>query len=119
MPEGFSDAEQACWRGIVAELQTVPGLLAAANRGVIELVSRLEPMMRSAAVVVRDQGSTLECHDADGRLKFVQTRPDATFVLKTGALLKGLYAELGLSPSGRCRVALTPEPAGRQARFDS
>src|SRR4051812_28144727 len=71
MPEGLSEAERACWHGIVAELQTVPGLLAAADRGVMELIARLEPMMRTAAVTVRDKGTTLESFDAEGRLKFV------------------------------------------------
>jgi phage terminase small subunit len=118
MPKGLSPDERACWRGLMRELGTVPGLLARADRGVCELLSRLEPMLRASAVIVREQGSTLQCLDAEGRLKFVQTRPEATFVLKAGALVKGLYGELGLSPSGRCRVSLTPAaPASKLDRF--
>jgi P27 family predicted phage terminase small subunit len=111
MPEGLSPDEQAAWHGLLGELSSVPGLLARADRGVCELVARLEPAMRAAAVIVREKGSTMECVDKEGNLKFVQTRPEATFVLKTGALLKGLYAELGLTPSGRSRVSVSPAPA--------
>ena len=87
---------------------TRPSSLSRADRGVCELIARLEPMLRAAAIVVRAQGSTLTCLDKTGQVKFVQTRPEATFILKTAATLKGLYAELGLSPSGRCRVSLSP-----------
>lgn len=118
MPGGLSTEEQGCWCGLLQELATVPGLIARADRGVVELLSRLEPMFRTAAVVVREKGSTLECYDAEGRLKFVQTRPEASFLLKTGALIKGLYGELGLSPSGRCRVSVSPSaPASKLDRF--
>ena len=111
MPAGLSADEQAAWSGLLTELSAVPGLVSRADRGVCELVARLEPMIRAAAIVVRAHGSTLTCLAKDGDVKFVQTRPEATFVLKTGALLKGLYAELGLSPSGRSRVSVTPAPA--------
>jgi phage terminase small subunit len=118
MPSGLSDAEITCWQGLMEELQTVPGLVSRADRGVCELVARLEPALRKAAIVVREEGSTLSCFDADGRLKFVQQRPESTFMLKTGALLKTLYAELGLSPSGRSRVALSPSaPDSKLDRF--
>ncbi len=43
-----------------------------------------------------------------GQIKFIQARAKAGFLIKTAATLKGLYAELGLSPSGRCRVSLSP-----------
>ena len=108
MPQGLDADEQACWAGLMAELAAVPGLISRADRGVCELVARLEPMNRKAAAVVREQGPTLSCFDAEGRLKFTQTRPEAVFVLKTSATLKGLYDQLGLSPSGRSRVSLTP-----------
>ena len=108
MPAGLSDEEQACWTGLLAELGTVPGLLARADRGVIELVARLEPMLRAAAIAVREHGSTLTVSDADGNVRFIQTRPEATFLLKSGSLIKGLYGELGLSPSARVRVSLSP-----------
>lgn len=111
MPAGLSEGEQTCWTGLLAELSTVPGLLARADRGVIELVARLEPAMRAAAVVVREQGSTLTVTDAEGHIRFVQTRPEATFALKAMALLKTSYAELGLTPSGRVRVSLSPAAA--------
>lgn len=111
MPSGLSADEQMSWRTLIAELETVPGLVARADRGIVELVARLEPMLRAAAIVVREQGSTLTCYDKTGAVKFIQTRPEATFVLKTAATLKGLYDVLGLSPSGRCRVSLTPAAA--------
>lgn len=95
----------------------MPGLLARADRGVIELLARLEPMIRTAAATVRDHGATVTLLDSDGNLKAVRARPDATFVLRAGALAKGLYAELGLSPSGRCRVALAPEPSSKLDSF--
>lgn len=118
MPEGLSEAEQVCWRTLMSELATVPGLASQADRGVVELVARLEPMLRAAAVIVRESGSTLACYDQEGNVKFVQTRPEATFVLKTGSLLKGLYGELGLTPSGRSRVSLSPAaPASKLDRF--
>jgi len=50
-------------------------------------------------------------------VKFVQTRPEATFALKTATLLKGLYAELGLTPSGRSRVSVSPQP--KASKLDS
>ena len=108
MPSGLSSEEQAAWAGVCAELASVPGLLAGADRGAIELVARLEPAMRAAAVVVREKGCVLESFDKAGVLKFVQTRPEATFYLKAVATLKALYAEMGLTPSGRSRVSLTP-----------
>lgn len=117
MPDSLAVDEQACWRGLMGELQAVPGLVTQADRGVCELLARLEPALRAAAVVVREQGSTLVCLDAEGRVKFVQTRPEATFMLKAGSLVKGLYSELGLTPSGRCRVSLTP--AAAPSKLDS
>jgi P27 family predicted phage terminase small subunit len=118
MPDGLSSDEQACWSALIAELQTIPGLVTRADRGVCELVARLEPAMRAAAGVVREKGSTIECLDVDGRVKFIQTRAEATFYLKAVQTLKGLYAELGLTPSGRCRVSLTPAaPASKLDAF--
>ena len=118
MPVALSAEEQVCWRSLIAELETVPGLVARADRGVVELVARLEPLLRAAAVVVRDHGSTLTCLDKTGAVKFVQTRPEATFLLKTAATLKSLYDVLGLSPSGRSRVSLTPAaPTSKLDRF--
>jgi P27 family predicted phage terminase small subunit len=117
-PAGLSGDEVACWSVLLAELSAVPGLVSRADRGICELVARLEPMLRAAAIVVREQGSTLTCLDKTGAVKFIQTRPEATFLLKTAATLKTLYAELGLSPSGRCRVSLTPAaPASKLDRF--
>jgi P27 family predicted phage terminase small subunit len=117
MPAGLSKAEQACWTNLLAELASVPGLASRADRGVVELIARLEPALRAAAAVLRDEGSTLSVFDKDGALRYTQNRPEAGFVLKTAALLKGLYAELGLSPSGRCRVALSP--AAPASKLDS
>lgn len=96
MPEGLSPEEQACWRGLLGELASVPGLSALADRGVLELLSRLEPMYRRAAGLVRTEGAA--------------AKVEAGFMLKTGALMRTLYSELGLSPSGRSRVSLTPAP---------
>lgn len=118
MPAGLSPVEETCWHGLLGELGAVPGLTSRADRGVCELVARLEPAMRAAAVLVREKGSTVECFDKDGNIKFIQQRTEAVFLLKTGALLKSLYAELGLSPSGRCRVSLSPAPpASKLDRF--
>jgi phage terminase small subunit len=118
MPDGLSELEQACWLALMTELETVPGLVSRADRGVCELAARLEPAMRAAAVVVREKGSTIECRDRDGNIKFIQQRAEATFLLKTAATLKGLYAELGLSPSGRSRVSVTPAaPTSKLDRF--
>jgi len=110
MPAGLSPDEQGCWTMLMAELATVPGLVSRADRGVCELVSRLEPMLRAAAVIVREKGSTIELRDKQGEIKFIQPRAEASFMLKTAATLKGLYAELGLSPSARTRIELTPAP---------
>lgn len=118
MPANLSPDEQAAWRGLLSELATVPGLVSQADRGVCELVARLEPAMRAAAVVVREHGPTIECRDKDGNVKFIQTRNEATFFLKAAALLKTSYAELGLTPSGRCRVSLSPaRPASKLETF--
>jgi len=117
MPAGLSAIEQAAWAGLQAELAAVPGLASRADRGVCELAARLEPAMRAAAEVVRDSGSTLTVYDGEGNIRYTQSRPEATFMLKTGALLKTLYAELGLSPSGRSRVSVNPAPA--KSKLDS
>jgi phage terminase small subunit len=90
------------------ELAMVPGLATRADRGACELVARLEPALRAAAAVVREKGSTIECRDKQGEIKFIQQRAEAVFLLKTAATLKTLYTELGLTPSGRRRVSLTP-----------
>lgn len=111
MPAGLSDAERAAWDGLLVELAAIPGLVSRADRGVCELIARLEPAMRVAAVVVRERGSTVECLDKDGNIKFIQQRGEAVFLLKSMALLKTAYAELGLTPSGRVRVSLSPASA--------
>jgi P27 family predicted phage terminase small subunit len=108
MPAGLSEAEQACWTNLQTELASVPGLVSRADRGCCELIVRMEVAMRTAAVVVREQGPTFTVLDAEGHLRGIRTRPETAFLLKAGALLKTLYSELGLSPSGRCRVALSP-----------
>lgn len=118
MPADLSPAEAACWAGVLAELGAVPGLVSRSDRGVVELISRLEPALRTAAVVVREQGATFTVLDSKGQLRGIRSRPEAAFLLKAGALLKGLYSELGLSPSGRCRVALSPAaPASKLDAF--
>lgn len=118
MPDGLSTEEQTCWAGLMAELAAIPGLVTRADRGVCELVARLEPAMRAAAVVVRDEGSTVVCKDRDGLVKFIQQRAEASFLIKSAAALKSLYAELGLTPSGRCRVSLAPAaPTSKLDRF--
>lgn len=118
MPAGLSDEETSCWDTLMAELATVSGLVSRADRGVCELIARLEPAMRAAAVVVREKGSTIECLDQHGAIKFIQQRAEAAFLLKSAATLKGLYAELGLSPSARTRVELSPAaPSSKLDQF--
>lgn len=111
MPDGLSEAEQAAWTRLLTELSVVPGLVCRADRGLCELVARLEPQLREAAEAVREKGATLEVFDKAGNLRFTQTRPEATHVLKVASLLKSAYAELGLTPSGRSRVSVSPAPA--------
>jgi P27 family predicted phage terminase small subunit len=109
IPRDLSREERAAWRQLTTEMLTVPGLLARADRGVLELAARLAPMFRRAAIYVRDHGSTLEVLDDKGGVRFVQTRPEMTVVVKLSAQLKTIYTELGLSPSGRSRLSVTPE----------
>jgi P27 family predicted phage terminase small subunit len=100
IPADLSREERAAWRQLVREMQTVRGLLARADRGVLELVSRLTPMFREAARHVREHGSTVVARDEKGAVKFMQQSPQMQTVIKVSAQLKSLYAELGLTPSG-------------------
>ena len=118
MPADLDATEAACWCGLVAELRVVPGLLTVADRGVLELAARLEPMFREAARHVRKHGSTLVVRDDRGAVKFTQQTPQMGTVIKVGAQLKTIYAELGLTPAGRTRVSVTPaRPASKLQAF--
>jgi hypothetical protein len=102
----------------MSELASVPGLSTLADRGVCELVARLEPQLRAAAAVVRDSGPTFTVYTDEGLLRGIRARPETAFLLQAGGLLKALYSELGLTPSGRCRVALSPAaPSSKLDRF--
>jgi P27 family predicted phage terminase small subunit len=111
MPDGLSAAEQAAWARLLGELSAVPGLVCRADRGLIEIVARMEPQLRAAWDVVRDKGATVEIRDKSGHLLSVRARPEATSGLKIAALLKTAYSELGLTPAGRSRVSVAPAPA--------
>lgn len=118
MPADLSPAEIAAWRAVVAELQTVPGLLTVADRGVLELVARTEPIFRDCAAHVRDHGAVVVARDDKGVVKFLQTTPQAQLLVKLAAQLKSLYAELGLTPAGRSRLSLSPQkPTSRLDAF--
>ncbi len=102
----------------MAELGAVPGLAARCDRGACELVARLEPMLRQASAVVRESGPTFTVYDERGQVRGIRARPEAGLVLQAGGLLKALYSELGLSPSGRSRVSLSPSaPASKLDQF--
>jgi P27 family predicted phage terminase small subunit len=117
MPADLSREERAAWRQLIRELQTVPGLLARADRGVLELAARMTPMFREAARHVRENGSTLVARDERGAVKFVQTTPQGQMVVKLGASLKTIFAELGLTPSGRSRLSVSA--ASGPSRLDA
>ena len=78
MPADLDAAEAACWHGLVAELDTCPGLLSRADRGILELAARLEPIYRAAAAHVRQHGATVVARDDKGAVKFMQTSPQIT-----------------------------------------
>lgn len=115
-PADFNEAERAAWAETIAEMQTVPGLVKRADRGVLELVARTVPAYREAARHVREHGSTVVARDERGGVKFVQVSPQMQTAIKLAALLKTLYAELGLTPSGRSRLNLQAENTGASWR---
>jgi P27 family predicted phage terminase small subunit len=108
IPRDLSPLERAAWREVVMQLETVPGLLTKADRGILELLARTVPIFRDAARHVRDHGSTLVARDERGVVKFVQTTPQAALTVKLGPQIRALYAEVGLTPSGRSRLSVTP-----------
>jgi P27 family predicted phage terminase small subunit len=108
-PADLAPAEFEAWRGVVGELQTVPGLLTLADRGVLELVARTEPVYRDCSAHVREHGSTVVVRDDKGVVRFVQASPQAQLLIKLAAQLKSLYAELGLTPAGRSRLTVAPQ----------
>lgn len=111
MPADLGPEERAAWRELVNLLLRVPGLLTRADKLALELGARTLPPWRAVMAHVRTHGPTLTVHDAEGRVRFVQTSPEMTAAIKLGAQLKSLYESLGLTPSGRSRIALPAAPA--------
>ena len=110
-PADLGPEERAAWREIVGLLVRVPGLLTQADKPSLELVARTLPIWRASMQHLREHGHVIVVKDDAGKVRFVQTSPEATLAVKLGAQLKSLYEALGLTPSGRSRIALPAAPA--------
>jgi P27 family predicted phage terminase small subunit len=108
MPRDLGPLERQAWRETIRLLESCPGLLTRADRAVVELIARTLPAWRAAMAHVREHGGVVVARTEKGTVQFVQVSPEMTIAIKLGAALKSLYAELGLTPSGRSRLSVSP-----------
>ena len=113
-PADLGPEERAAWRELVNLLLRVPGLLTRADKPALELAARTVPIWRASMRELRDHGRVIVVKDEEGKVRFAQTNPEATLAVKLGAQLKSLYESLGLTPSGRSRIALPEAPAASE-----
>ena len=91
------------WDRIVPELEKA-GRLASVDLGVLATYCQAWARWLDAERFLKEHGLTYVIRDKDGRTKFVAQFPQVNIASKAAAQIKGLAADLGMSPSGRARM---------------
>lgn len=110
-PADLPEAAAAEWRAVVADLAAVPGLLTRADRPTLELYARTMATFRELEVFSAVNGRVLVLRDDRGAVRYAQPAPHASLAAKLLPQLRGLAAELGLSPASRTRIQVPAAPA--------
>lgn len=113
-PADLPEAAAAEWRAVVDDLAAVPGLLTRADRPTLELYARAMATFRELEGFSAAHGRVIVLRDERGAVRSAQPAPAASLAVKLLSQLRGLAAELGLSPASRTRIqvpALPPEDA--------
>jgi P27 family predicted phage terminase small subunit len=110
-PAGLPADAGVIWDATVALLATVTGLLTVADGATVELFARTLARYRALEAFTEANGPVLVLRDDKGQVRFAQPSPHASLAAKLLPQLRGLAAELGLSPSARTRINIAPVPA--------
>jgi P27 family predicted phage terminase small subunit len=110
-PAGLPADAGLIWDATIALLATVPGLLTVADGATVELFARTLARYRDLEAFTEANGPVLVLRDDKGQVRYAQPAPHASLAAKLLPQLRGLAAELGLSPSSRARINLPAPPA--------
>ncbi len=105
-PIDLPAAAGALWDQTIAILAGVPGLVTTADGPTIEMFCRTLARYRELEAFVEANGPVLCLRDDKGAVRYAQPAPQASLAAKLLPQLRGLAAELGLSPSARTRIDL-------------
>lgn len=109
-PAALSKAAGVVWDETILILARVPGLLTVADGATVELFARTLARYRELEAFVEVHGPVLVMRDDKGAVRYAQPCPHASLAAKLLPQLRGLAAELGLSPSARTRIDLPAAP---------
>ena len=110
-PAGLSVDAGEVWDQTIALLADVRGLLTVADGATVELFARTFARYRELEAFTEANGPVLVLRDDKGQVRYAQPAPHASLAAKLLPQLRGLAAELGLSPSARARINLPAAPA--------
>jgi P27 family predicted phage terminase small subunit len=99
------------WDATIALLSDVRGLLTVADGATVELFARTLARYRELEAFTETHGCVLVLRDDKGQVRYAQPSPQASLSAKLLPQIRGLAAELGLSPSARTRINLPAAPA--------
>jgi P27 family predicted phage terminase small subunit len=117
-PAGLPVDAGVIWDSTIALLADVPGLLTVADGPTVELFARTLARYRALEAFTEANGPVLCLRDDKGAVRFAQPSPQASLSAKLLPQIRGLAAELGLSPSARTRINLPAAPvADELTRF--
>ena len=105
-PADLPAAASAIWDATVAVMASTPGLLTVADGVTVELFARTLARYRTLEAFVETHGPVLVLRDDKGDVRYAQPAPHASLSAKLLPQLRGLAAELGLSPAARTRIDL-------------
>lgn len=109
-PADLPAAAGVIWDQTIVVLAAVPGLLTTADGVTVEMFARTLARYRELEAFVEAHGPVLVMRDESGAVKYCQPAPQASLAAKLLPQLRGLAAELGLSPSARTRIDLPAAP---------
>jgi P27 family predicted phage terminase small subunit len=105
---------QAAWQRLVAALDARGLLETELDFGMLESWAATYAQWRAAQAALNKHGLTYTL-----KTGYVGQRPEVAIAHKSKLLLKGLSAELGLSPSARARMSLPPPGDGADDELES
>ena len=109
-PAGLPADAGVIWDETIALLAAVRGLLTVADGATVELFARTLARYRALEVFTEANGPVLVLRDDKGAVRYAQPSPQASLAAKLLPQVRGLAAELGLSPSARTRINLPASP---------